>query len=1346
MKSHYHNFNFAGKKDRTPARVKAVFLPLLLAIAIIALPIKRADAQSAPTLSYSSPQVYSPNAVITPLAPTSTGVAAPAYSTTPVTINTGLSSPFGVATDVAGNLYVSDLATQIVKEFPAGGGPAIIIGSGEFSHPEGITVDASGNVYAAGDYNGHVTEILKTDGSAVNSGTGFNEFSDVAVDAAGNIYVADFSNNNPVKEILKSNGNTVPIGTGFSNYCIAVAVDAAGNVYVADTHNAIKEILASNGNTIDLGSGFSNPQGVAVDAVGNVYVSDQGNGAIKEIPVGSSTPITLVSGLTNPGQIAVDGAGNVYFVDTTTGTVQEIKPVGGYYISAVPPGLSFSNSTGIIIGTASVKIPPTDYTITAYNSNGSASAVVNITVGTPPVPTISYQGPQTYTTGAAIFALRPSSAGVGAPGYSSTPAAAGTGYNQDVSVAIDAAGNVYVADKFNTAIKKIPAAGGSQVTIPTGYTGPGFYGIAIDPAGNFYLSDQSNNAVFKFPAGGGTLQQIGTGFNSPGGLAVDATGNVYVADIGNNAIKEILASNGNTVTLASGLGNGFAVAVDAAGNVYVAATFNNTVKKLPAGGGSPVNIGSGFSTPEGVAVDAVGNVYVSDFDSKSVKLISAANGNTSTLASGFKANGGLAVNGTGNVYVADPGKGTVYKISPNGGYYLNTALPAGLSFNGATGVISGTPLVVSPAKNYTITAYNVTGRVKATVNLGVVAPVTIKSIARQSAALTNTFYAGYTVVFGGAVTGLTPSNFSVTATNGITGTSVNSVTGSGNTYTVVAFTGTGDGTITLNMANDLDMQPGISTTLPFAGETYTIDKTPPTASPLTFSSNNANPAIANTNNTVSLVFGSSETIQAPVVTIAGHSVTAVSTGKNTFKASYTMTGDDTFGRVHFTLLMTDLAGNASSYDDVTAGDDVEFTSQTLSNAALSETLSTGSTITYLHNMNGVNYYTASVTQGTPSLTVKPIAADPAASITVDGQAVQSGTNSQLITLNSDTTTISLTVTAADGVTKHSFRILVSQNGSSDAAMTETLSTGSSITYVQNLDRVAYYTASVTQGTPSLTVKPTANDPTASITVDGQPVQSGTNSQLITLNSDTTTISLTITAADGVTRRSSRILVSQNGSSNAVLTETLSTGSGIAYLYNLDRVNYYTASVTAGTPSLTVKPTASDPTASITVDGQAVLSGTNSQLITLNSDTTTISLTITAADGVTRRSNRILITHAAATAHSDNNLSSINQSSIGLQTPGDEIKVHPALSPNGDGFNDVLLIDGITAYPDNMVKIMNPKGYVVYEAKGYDNVSKAFDGHSSKTGAMQRSGTYFYELTYKVKGDTKSKTGYIVLKY
>ncbi|WP_419789154.1 RICIN domain-containing protein [Mucilaginibacter sp. X5P1] len=94
----------------------------------------------------------------------------------------------------------------------------------------------------------------------------------------------------------------------------------------------------------------------------------------------------------------------------------------------------------------------------------------------------------------------------------------------------------------------------------------------------------------------------------------------------------------------------------------------------------------------------------------------------------------------------------------------------------------------------------------------------------------------------------------------------------------------------------------------------------------------------------------------------------------------------------------------------------------------------------------------------------------------------------------------------------------------------------------------------------------------------------------------------------------------------------------------------------------------------------------------------------------------------------------------------EPAVNSALSPNGDGVNDVLTITNIEKYPDNKIMVMNVNGTKVYEASHYDNVTQVFNGHSNITGRLQPQGTYYYQLQYTDNGALKSKTGFIVLKY
>ena len=349
------------------------------------------------------------------------------------------------------------------------------------------------------------------------------------------------------------------------------------------------------------------------------------------------------------------------------------------------------------------------YKDTIPNAAGCDSILtINLTVIATPVVTVS------------------TLAGSGTSGYTD-----GTGtsaqFKNPYGVAVDGAGNVYVADRYNHRIRKITTSGvvSTLAGSSQGYTdGTGtsaqFYnptGVAVDGAGNVYVADLSNHRIRKITTSGvvstlagstsGYADGTGTSaqFNNPSGVAVDGAGNVYVADLSNHRIRKITALGvvstlaGSTYGYADGTGTSasfdkpYGVAVDGAGNVYVADLYNHRIRKITASGVVSTLAGNGtygytdgtgtsaqFSYPKGIAVDGAGNVYVADQSNQRIRKITAS-GVVSTLAGNgtygytdgtgtsakFAYPTGIAVDGAGNVYVADESNHRIRKITLSAG-------------------------------------------------------------------------------------------------------------------------------------------------------------------------------------------------------------------------------------------------------------------------------------------------------------------------------------------------------------------------------------------------------------------------------------------------------------------------------------------------------------------------------------------------------------------------------------------------------------------------------------------------------------------------------------------------------
>jgi serine/threonine protein kinase len=301
------------------------------------------------------------------------------------------------------------------------------------------------------------------------------------------------------------------------------------------------------------------------------------------------------------------------------------------------------------------------------------------------------------------------------------------------NVAGDRAGNVYVADTGNNTIRKISPNGAVSTLAGIAGThgsadGTGRearfwapFGVAVDGAGNVYVADTVNNTIRKItPLGvvstlaglaGHPGSQDDTGanarFRNPWGVAADDAGNVFVADMSNDAIRKITPA-GVVTTLAgqagmagsedgSGVQARFnaphGVTTDHAGNVYVSDSANNTIRRITPSGtvstvaglpGHPGNTDGNakdarFWNPQGLAVDTQDNIYVADIGNNTVRKITPTKGvitlaglagtSGSTNGNGigkdvrFNSPGGVATDSAGNIYVADTLNHTVRRIA-----------------------------------------------------------------------------------------------------------------------------------------------------------------------------------------------------------------------------------------------------------------------------------------------------------------------------------------------------------------------------------------------------------------------------------------------------------------------------------------------------------------------------------------------------------------------------------------------------------------------------------------------------------------------------------------------------------
>jgi streptogramin lyase len=503
--------------------------------------------------------------------------------------------PRSVTVDQAGNVYVADTTNNTIRIAAPVADSWVVttlagtpgkIGSSDgtasmalFNRPSGVAVDSSGNAYVVDTGNGTLRVVTPAG---------------VVTTLAARPYVGG------------SDDGTGP-DARFGSPC-GVAVGGNGNVYIADTDNStIRKVtpvgvvttVAGNpgypGSTDGIGpmARFNHPLGVTADVNGNIYVADSTANLLRKVtPEGA---VTTLAGPTNfvqfnnyPGHVAVDNEGNVYLADNGNAMIRKVTPTGTITTPVNLRGSRNNSPQGIAV----------DRMGRLFVTDSTANTLLQLT---------SAGTNWTVTTIAGLVGATGTNDGVGNDARFNLPA----------DVAVDNVGNLYVADQRNHTVRKVVPQGTNwMVTTLAGKAGsPGsldgtgnsarfnfLQGLAVDSFGNVFVADLYNSTIRKVTTDGvvttlagkagryGKVDGVGSAarFEDPASVAVDFAGNLYVADEAGHRICKLSPVDTNWVV--------------------------TTVGGSPFGYGTSDGSGSSaqFSSPCGIAVDRVGNLYVSD--------------------------------------------------------------------------------------------------------------------------------------------------------------------------------------------------------------------------------------------------------------------------------------------------------------------------------------------------------------------------------------------------------------------------------------------------------------------------------------------------------------------------------------------------------------------------------------------------------------------------------------------------------------------------------------------------------------------------------------------------------------
>ncbi|MGC2485825.1 MAG: hypothetical protein WA359_06255 [Acidimicrobiales bacterium] len=594
---------------------------------------------------------------------------------------TGLDSPFGIAVDASGDLFIANTLGNSVSVLPASTG--IIFGqsftanvvatlspvSPTLDGPSGFAFDANGDLFISNAYGQSLAVLPASSGVlfgqavtkdvaaplAASTAAGTAGPFGLALDASGDLFYSNIVANTVIE--LASTPVLIPsptltAATGL-DLPLGIVLDPNGDVFIANDDNSISVLPASSGTifgqsvtagqitTLTAASGLNSPLALAMDANGDLFISNDGNNTISVLPASTGT---------------------IFGQSVTANQITTLQASIG---SEAPFGLSFDANGdlfGASLGTDQITVIPA-HTGTIFGQSMTADVETNL-----------------HAT---------------------------AGINSPAAVDFDADGDLFASSNDTGAVTVVPSHTGtifgqsmtadvaSTLSAASGLTAP--QGLAFDASGNLFVTNSEANTVTVLPASTGTIfgqsvtadvaatVEAATGLKEPVGIDFDAGGDLYIADESDNSLSMVPANAVPapmvpTTTLSTsfaGLDGPIDMAFDAGGDLFVSNTTSNTITVDPASTGTlfgqsvsadmatTLSAATGLSGPYGIAMDAQGDLFIVNNSTNTVTVVPASTGTlfgqavtadvatTLTAATGLDSPYGIVVDANGDLLITN---------------------------------------------------------------------------------------------------------------------------------------------------------------------------------------------------------------------------------------------------------------------------------------------------------------------------------------------------------------------------------------------------------------------------------------------------------------------------------------------------------------------------------------------------------------------------------------------------------------------------------------------------------------------------------------------------------------------